>query len=176
MDFEAQREANIAANLALLAELGLTENSVVIPRKKPQPLKSKKRKPSSVEETEGDDAEDKPAKKVQAVMTPNQDASGGPRRSGRLTGKKIDYSGDGDALKKSDGPKILTEKARQAAEKEPMGVADRTQNPYVASYSSAARSIDLCLIGRRLVPSLVWKLERGGRLGKPEQCKIKLVG
>lgn len=181
MDFEAQREANIAANLALLAQLDLTENNIIIPRKKPQPVKSKKRKPSSVEETEGDDEEAKPAKKAQAVMAPNEDASGGPRRSGRLTGKKMDYSGDGDALKKNDGPIILTEKARQAAEKEPMGVANRTQNPYVASYSSPACSTmkghaDLCCIGKHLVPSPVWKLGRGGRLGKPGQFETKLVG
>lgn len=135
MDIEAQREANIAANNAILASLGLTtENTIVVPRKKCKPTKTKKRKPSPVEDADGQDEDEKPARKVQAVTTTDENAGGGPRRSGRLTGKKVSYAGDGDALRKDDGPKILTAKARVAAEKEPMGVANRTQNPYVACH------------------------------------------
>jgi E3 ubiquitin-protein ligase UHRF1 len=126
-DFEAAREANIAANKARLVALGLVENVVFVSRKKTQQAKTKKRKPSPTEEPEVNENDERPARKMQVIQAAEDGA--GPRRSGRHTGKKVDYSGDGDLLNKDKGPRILTEKARNAAEKEPMGVQNRTQNP-----------------------------------------------
>ncbi|KAI0094919.1 hypothetical protein BDY19DRAFT_982245 [Irpex rosettiformis] len=126
-----QREANIAANKAMLAALGLQENIVFIPRKRAQHVKAKKRKASLIEEVRDHDQGDNPPRKVKAVAVADEDALGGPRRSGRLIGKKLDYSSGGDALRKNDGPTIVSEKARKAAEEEPMGVANRTQDPKI---------------------------------------------
>lgn len=134
-EFEKAREEAIARNRAMLEALGLNENIVRIPNttKKAAASKNKKRKPApaeDAEEGENNSASEQPARKVLVVQT-GDDASSGPRRSTRNAGKKVDYAGDGDMLRKDDGPKILTEKARKAAESEPKGVQHRKHDPYV---------------------------------------------
>lgn len=127
MDFEAQREANIANNRALLASLGcVKEQFVFVKRAPPKASKDKKRKPSPTVDSQEQDTPDQPARKIQVVA----DASlSGPRRSGRNVGRQVDYAGDGDKLVKDSTPKIITEKARKAAENEPKSVMNRKYDP-----------------------------------------------
>ncbi|KAI0348037.1 hypothetical protein BDW22DRAFT_47112 [Trametopsis cervina] len=126
MDFDDAREANIAKNKLLLLELGLKETNIVVVPRKQQQAKGTKRKAPAKPESDGEDEDTKPARKVPAVQVASGD---GPRRSGRNAGKVTNYAGDGDGLRRDDGPKILTAQARRAAEKEPMGVQNRTYDP-----------------------------------------------
>ena len=133
MDFEAEREANIARNKALLAGLGLAENFIVVQKPRPaEPKKGKKRKlapPLAEECEEGQEHSDQRAHKVHVAQARDDTPSAGPRRSSRNAGKKIDYAGDGEALRSNFGPKILTKKAKLAAESEPRSVQDRKHDP-----------------------------------------------
>lgn len=144
MDFEAEREANIARNKALLANLGLTQNIIVVPKPKPAVSKSKKRKPPLVEEIAEQEVSERPARKVHVAQAEDDTPSAGPRRSNRNSGKKVDYAGDGDMLQKDSGPKILTEKARKAAENEPKGVQNRKHDPYVTHYPRLTVFMQCC--------------------------------
>lgn len=136
-DFEAQREANIARNMAMLRQLGLDtfKNEVVMsaakhaPKTKKQQQKPRKRARSNEENLDGDEKAEKKPRKTPVVTADTP--SGGPRRSGRNAGKTVDYRGDGDNLKRNDGPRLVSEKARtheQSEEKESM---NRKHDPKV---------------------------------------------
>lgn len=161
MDFEAEREANIARNRLLLMGLGISVNDVIVKKPKPQPKQKaqKKRKETSSDEDEGEDA--RPPRKVAAVVALPE---GGPRRSGRNAGKKVDYAGDGDNLRRDDGPRVLTEKARvrEMAEEKKM---KRVNDPYVVFKCCLTRCDRRCA-GRYSARSLVSKLDDGGRPGE----------
>ncbi|PSS37713.1 hypothetical protein PHLCEN_2v406 [Hermanssonia centrifuga] len=128
-DFEAEREANIARNQALLAQLGIAKNVVVVPKKKPQPRPKpvtvrKKRKESPTH----DDEDEQPPVKIAALK--DEGDEGGPRRSGRNAGKKVDYAGDGDNLERRGGPSIISENARRKEMgSEPKSVLERKHDP-----------------------------------------------
>ncbi len=132
-DFEAEREANIARNQALLAQLGIAKNVVVVPKKKPQPrpkpvVVRKKRKESPTHDHEDDDDDEQPPVKIAALKEESDE--GGPRRSGRNAGKKVDYAGDGDNLERRGGPSIISEKARRKEMgSEPKSVLERKHDP-----------------------------------------------
>ncbi|KAJ3548403.1 hypothetical protein NM688_g5305 [Phlebia brevispora] len=128
LDFEAQRELNIARNRALIEQLGIKPNEVIA-RKKPQPkpkaAKPPKRKVEVVEEGSEDE---KPAAKVAVV--PAEGESGGVRRSGRNVGKQVNYAADGDKLGGRAGPRVVSEAARRAERySEPKSTLNRKHDP-----------------------------------------------
>ena len=125
--FEREREANIARNKALIATLELQDNTFLPPKKlKPQkakPTKLVKRKADNVDEND----DDKPTTKV-AVVAGGE--TGGPRRSGRNVGKRVDYAGDGDKLVVDAAPRLVSEAAREAErEGEPRNNLQRKYDP-----------------------------------------------
>ena len=154
LDFEEEREANIARNLAALMAIGIEEESKFMVKKKapPKPKKKPQRKrkeaPSAAD---GDDDSAEPPTK--AVALADGDASAGPRRSGRNAGKKVDYAGDGDNLGRNDGPRMVTEKARVKEMSGQKGTMKRVHDPCVGG-SCLVSHADAVLRypGRRLVP------------------------
>lgn len=130
-DFEAQREANIAKNKALLASLDLKSNSFIThekPRAQKKPkAKLAKRKVDAIEDDDRDAV--KPAKKAAVAVADGE--TGSVRRSGRNAGKEVDYRGDGDHLSGRRGPQIVSEAARKAAarESEPKTNEKRKHDP-----------------------------------------------
>ncbi|KIP11978.1 hypothetical protein PHLGIDRAFT_397189 [Phlebiopsis gigantea 11061_1 CR5-6] len=132
LDFEEQREANIAKNLAVLMEFGIEEENKFIVKKKvpPKPKKKAQRKRKEAPSANDEDENGEPPRKTGALAASvDGDASAGPRRSGRNAGKKIDYAGDGDNLKRDDGPKMITEKARAKEMSGEKGAMKRLHDP-----------------------------------------------
>lgn len=128
-DFEAQREARIASNKALLDSLFPGQDFPI--QKKAtrkttrKPVRAAKRKVEAIELN--DDGDEKPAPKAAALVA---DGVGGPRRSSRNAGKKVDYAGDGDKLGGRTGPRVVSEAARKAEKAgEPRSVMDRKHDP-----------------------------------------------
>lgn len=132
-DFEAEREANIARNKALIASLCIATNEVIVSKKKrapkPQAAKAAKRKADAIEEDEDEDGNEKRAAKVVAVQADGETT--GVRRSGRNAGKKVDYVGDGEDLGRRTGPRVVSKAAQKAAaaEREPKSVLNRKYDP-----------------------------------------------
>lgn len=101
-EYELQREARIAQNKALMAELGLDDkqNTFLVSKKTQQKESTKKKESASkrkvlrgsnTKENEDGDGE-RPAKAARAV-----DENGGTlRRSSRNTGKTVDYNAEQD--------------------------------------------------------------------------------
>lgn len=139
MDFEDEREANVARNRALLMEFNLEHESSFMVRKKAPPKQKQKTQKKRKEAPSNDDDENvKPPRKAAAlVASTDGDASAGPRRSGRNAGKKIDYAGDGDNLRRNNGPQVLTERARVKESEGQKGTMKRVHDPCVATTSSA---------------------------------------
>lgn len=131
LSFDEQRDANIARNKALLADLGLDSPNILPSRAKPppKPRQPKKRKAPTPDASEDSDL-DQPAPKAARVVDGD---STGLRRSGRVAGKVVDYAGDGDKLPNNRTPKYVTEAARKGSMVSEAKVASqRTQNPYVS--------------------------------------------
>lgn len=128
MDFEAQREANIARNRQLLEALELDRNVIEVPKPKPKAKQTKKRKEVHSADEGGDDEEVKRPRKVAVVTNPDGDAAnGGPRRSGRNAGRKVDYS-DSATLVRPSVP-LVSKAARDASEREHNTPMQRTHDP-----------------------------------------------
>lgn len=134
--FEEQREANIARNRKMLQDMGIEviKNEIVMSRPKQVPktkLKVQKKRKQVDSVAESDEEESKPGKKprktafVENVDTPPD----GLRRSGRNAGKKIDYRGDGDFLKRNDGPHVISENARNYELSEARSPLERKHDP-----------------------------------------------
>lgn len=148
MDFEEEREANIARNRLMLEALGLDKNVVVVKKPEPKQKQKAQRKRKEAPSDEEEDEVVKPPRKAAAVVA---DAEGGPRRSGRNAGKAIDYAGDGDNLLRDDGPRLLTDKAKAKEMAEQKSSMKRVNDPCVAFLPSAS-----CLETEECVQQGVW--------------------
>lgn len=161
LSWDEQREANIARNRAMLAELDINSQSILSSRAKPppKPKQTKKRKAPTPDASGDSDTE---ASAPKAART----ADGGLRRSSRVAGKVVDYAGDGDKLPNNRTPKYVSEAARKGSMKSEAKVAlQRTQNPYVVWQSLCSDLMLTSLTGSGMGPFLVLKLGRGGNFG-----------
>ncbi len=138
LDYEQQRLANIAANMALLDTLGLSSAAAPFKAKKkstkPKPTKSKKRKLSHDEPrapaNDADEDESGSVEKLQKVEEDDGTVSG-VRRSARNRGKKLDYKNDGDNEVATTRalPRVVSARARASMNNAPRDVSIRTHNP-----------------------------------------------
>ena len=137
-DFEEQREANIARNKQLLADLGIVDTKEEINKavqdKRKSKTKAKTQKKRKQVDPGADSDEAKPEKKPRTAAPEGENVEGdaplgGVRRSGRNAGKKVDYRGDGDNLNKNDEPRIISEAARKYELAEAKTPLDRKHDP-----------------------------------------------
>lgn len=129
-EYELARERRIAANRALLAELGIKHAAANVlgiqPKPKPAPApkapKPRKRKtPPPSDSTDTDSEEAKPVVKAARV-----DESG-LRRSSRNAGKSVDYTKE----KVGDPVQTVTRKKGAGIDREPSKMSKRVHNPCV---------------------------------------------
>jgi len=131
--YEKGRAENIKRNRELLLSLGLDELKAYVPpkavKKDADPVaKSRKRKSPPLQDTKDEDESE--AKVAKTRVAQDIKNTSGVRRSGRNTGKIVDYKSE----VVTNLPELISAAARSANSSEGKSNLERRHNPYVELY------------------------------------------